>query len=47
LYLNEKCLKGFLENQFTPRTLGFSKTNYLTYTLRNYSSESLTVQKPP
>jgi hypothetical protein len=24
LYLNEKCLKGFLENQFTPRTLGFS-----------------------
>jgi hypothetical protein len=24
LYLNKKCLKGFLENQFTPRTLGFS-----------------------
>jgi hypothetical protein len=24
LYLSEKCLKGFLENQFTPRTLGFS-----------------------
>jgi hypothetical protein len=36
-----------MKNQFTSRPLGFPLTNSLTIPLQDYSSESLTTQKPP
>jgi hypothetical protein len=39
--------KGFMKNQFTPRPLGFSETQYLTYTPAELFTGVTDYSKPP